>query len=87
MDIDERQVRATLGVVEDPQFGDPPRERVGYGLVVFRADAQQHDEPALDLADRVTGDPNPRARRSLKKCPHAGAAQRFGAVAQPCSAA
>src|SRR5215208_7396505 len=82
-DVEERQVRPPVRVVEDPELGDASSERVGRRLVVLQTNPEQDDEPAPDLANGLAADAHSGAGSALEKCPHSLSRRRLGPAMLP----
>jgi hypothetical protein len=72
-DIQERQVRPAIGVIEDPEIHDAPGDRRRNGVVVLRPDPDEHHEPPPDLADHLAVDADTGSLRAdpLEQAAHA----------------
>ncbi len=68
--VQNAPVELPLVVLEDPQAGDLPGQPPGDGRVVAARDAEEHAEPAADLADRLAVHEDPGAGHPLHDRPH-----------------
>src|SRR6185436_9139434 len=70
-DLVDGLVHATLLVLEDPEARDLLTQPIGIRLGVARGDAEEHAEPAIDGADDVAVDRDPRLAHALHHRTHA----------------